>query len=82
MVLAAHSDSGFHNESKGCSLAGYHIFLAEDEPVPRWNGPILTIEKDIKFVISSANKVELGAMFITAKELVPMRQNLVDRGYT
>ena len=34
-VLAAHADAGFHNDSKGRSWAGAHIFLAEDEPFPR-----------------------------------------------
>ena len=43
MILAAHSDAGFHNESKGRSRAGDHIFLSKDDPIPRWNGPILSI---------------------------------------
>ena len=34
MVLAAHANAGFHNESKGRSPTGAHIFLAEDEPFP------------------------------------------------
>ena len=28
MVLCAHSDAGFHNESKGRSRSGAHIFLS------------------------------------------------------
>ena len=28
MILAAHSDAGFNNESKGRSRAGFHIFLS------------------------------------------------------
>ena len=40
MVFDAHYDAGFHNKSKGCSQYGSHIFLSEDEPVPRWNGTI------------------------------------------
>ena len=54
MVLAAHSYAGFHNKSKGCSQFGSHIFLAENEPVPRWNGPILTISQVIKTFMYSA----------------------------
>ena len=34
--------------------------------MPRWNGPVLTLAKIIKFVISSASEAELGAMFVTA----------------
>ena len=70
MVLAAHDDPGFHIESKGRSQYGAHVLLDENEPVPRWNGPILTIAQVIKFVMSSAAKVELGALFTTAKGLV------------
>ena len=43
MILAAHSDAGFHNKSKGCSQVGAHIFLSEDDPIPHWNGPVLSI---------------------------------------
>ena len=53
MILAAHSSAGFHNESKGRSRAGAHIFLSENEPFPRWNGAILTIAQIIRFVMSS-----------------------------
>ena len=43
MVLCAHSDAGFHNESKGRSRAEAHIFLSENDAMPRWNGPVLTL---------------------------------------
>ena len=33
MILAAHSDAGFHNESKGHSRSVVHIFLSEDNPI-------------------------------------------------
>jgi hypothetical protein len=81
MVLAAHSDAGFNNESKGRSRAGAHIFLSEEDPEPRWNGPILTIAQIIKFVMTSAAEAELGALFVTAKELVPIRQTLIEMGW-
>ena len=35
MVLDTHSDTGFHNESKGRSCAGSHIFLYKNDPEPR-----------------------------------------------
>ena len=76
MVLCAHSDAAFHNKSKGCSRAGAHIFLSEKDAMPRWNGSVLTLAKIIKFVMSSASESELGAMFITAQEMVAMRQTL------
>ena len=78
MILAAHSDAGFHNESKGRSQAGAHIFLSEDEPIPRWNGPILYITQVINFFMTSAAEAELAALYITAQKLVPMRQTLIE----
>ena len=60
MVLCAHSDVGFHNESKGLSRAGAHIFLSENNYMPRWNGPVLKLSQIIKFVMSSASEAEPG----------------------
>ena len=40
----------------------------------RWNGSVITLAKIIKFVMSSASKAELSAMFITAQEMVAIRQ--------
>ena len=57
------------------------FFLSEDDPEPRWNGPILTIAQMIKFVMTSAAEAELGALFVTAKELVPIRQTLIEMGW-
>ena len=53
MVLVANLDADFHNKYKGQIRAGSHVFLVEDEPIPRWNGTILTIARVIKFVMSS-----------------------------
>ena len=76
MVLCAHSDAGFHNESKGRSRTGDHIFLYENDAMPRWNRSALILARIIKFVTSSASEAELGAFFITAQEMVAMRQIL------
>ena len=54
MILAAHADAGFLNESRARSRAGEHIFLPENEPKPKPNGPILTIAQIIKTVMASA----------------------------
>ena len=81
MILEAHSDAGFKNYSKALSRAGAHIFLSENDPTPKWNGPILTIAQIIKFAMSSAAEAELGALYITAKEMVPIRQTLIEMGW-
>ena len=52
MILAAHSYSGFNNESKTRSREGSHIFFSENEPIPKWIGYILMIAQIIKFVMS------------------------------
>ena len=48
MILAAHADAGFLNESRARSRSGAHIFLSENEPKPKLNGRILTIAQIIK----------------------------------
>ena len=69
MVLCAHSKAGFHNESKGLSRAGAHIFLSDNNTMTQWNRSMLTLAKIIRFVMSFASKAELGTMFITAQEM-------------
>jgi hypothetical protein len=81
MILYAHANVGFHNESKGCSQAGAHIFVSENNPFPKHNGQILSISQIMKFVMSSAAEAELGALYITAKEMVPLHQTLIKIGW-
>jgi hypothetical protein len=80
MILAAHSDAAHLNVSKARSRAGAHIMLSKDIPVPTFNGPILTISQIIKFVASSAAEAELAGLYICAKEMVPLRNSLVEMG--
>ena len=77
MVLAVHYDASYLNETRSCSRAGSPIFLYEDEPMPSHNVPILTILNIIKFIMSSANKDKLAAIFITTKKMVSLRQTLI-----
>ena len=74
MVLCAHSDAGFHNDSKERRRAGANIFLSENDNIPRWNGPVLTLAKIIKFVMSSASEAELCEILVTAQEMVATRK--------
>ncbi len=68
MILCAHSDAGFLYELQSRSQARAHIFLLEDVPYPRFNGAVLSIAQIIKFVMASAAKLELAALFITARK--------------
>jgi hypothetical protein len=81
MILAAHSDASFLSEPQSRSRAGAHIFLSEDDPIPRNNGPILTIAQLIKFVMASAAEAELSAMYIAARDMVPLRNTLAEMGW-
>ena len=81
MTLAAHSDAGFANETKSRSRAGAHIFLSENDSIPRWNGTILTIAQIMRYVVSSAAEAETTALFLTAKEMVPLQNNLTEMGW-
>jgi hypothetical protein len=81
MILFAHADAGFLNESQTRSHAGAHIFLSVNDPYPRFNGAVLSIAQIIKFVMASAAESELAALFITAREMIPHCQTLIDMGW-
>jgi hypothetical protein len=75
MILCTHANAGFHNESKGRSQAVAHIFVSVNNPFPKHHGPILSISQIMKFVMSSATKAELSALYTISKELVPPPSN-------
>ena len=54
MILAAHEDAGFLNESMSIIREGAHIFLSENDPKPKLYGPVLKIVQIIKTVMASA----------------------------
>jgi hypothetical protein len=70
-----------NQKSKGLSQAGAHIFISENNPFLKHNSPVLTISQIMKFVMSSAAKAELSAIYTTAKEMVPLHQTLVKMGW-
>jgi hypothetical protein len=81
MILCAHADVGFLNETNSCSRAGAHIHLSEYEPFPCFNGAVLSIAQIIKFIMALAAESKLAALFITAREIIPHRQTLIDMGW-
>ena len=82
MILAAHSDASFLTEPGSRSPDGAYIFLTENDPVPRINGPILTLATIIKYVMASAAESELAALYLTAREMVPLRNALEEMGWS
>ena len=77
MILAAHADGGFLNESKSRSRTGARIFLSENDPKPKINVPVLTIAQIIKSVMASAAESEMAALYMTAKNMIPIRKTLI-----
>ena len=47
----------------------------------RYTTPILSIAIILKFVLSSAAEAELGALYVTAKEMISLRQALIEVGW-
>ena len=81
MVLTSHAYAGFINKSKACSRVGAHIFLSENNPNPKLNGPVLTIAQIIKSVMASAAESEIAALYITDKNMVPLKNNIIEMGW-
>ena len=81
MILAAHADASYLTEPNSRSRAGAHIFLSEDDPIPRQNGPVQSISTILKFVMASASEAELAALYHTAREMVPLRNALEEMGW-
>ena len=81
MVLTVHSDAGYLNEPGARSRFGGHFFMSNNDPVPENNGGVLTVAQIIKAVISSAAEAELEALYINAREVIPIRQTLEEMGH-
>jgi hypothetical protein len=81
MILAVHSDASYLSEAQARSRAGGHFFCSNNSDDPPNNGAILNISQIIKAVMSSAAEAELGALYINAREAVPLRQLLMEMGH-
>ena len=81
MVLAIHSDASYLSESKARSRAGGHFYLSNNSQFPPNNGAVLNLSTIIDAVMSSAAEAELGALYINAREAVPMRILLEEMGH-
>jgi len=90
MVLWTHSDASYLSAPKGRSRAAGYCFLstrpttppsAQDEPPPD-NGPVHVLCQIMKSVMSSAAEAELGALFLNAQAICPMRIALEELGHS
>ena len=78
MILAGHAEAAYLNVSKTHRHAGYHIMLSEDVLIPLHNCPVLMIAHLINNVMSSTSEAELAGLFAIAKEIIPLRQALIE----
>ena len=78
VVLAVHSNALYLSETKSRSRAGGGLFCSANEIYPANNGAVLKVSQIIKAVMSSAAEAELGALYINARESVPLRHLLED----
>ena len=81
MVLAIHSNASYLSESKARSRAGGHFYLSDNPKFPPNNGAVLNLSTIIDAVMSSAAETKLGALYINAREAVPMRVLFEEMGH-
>ena len=77
IILACHSDTSYPNKYKAHIISGAHIFLYEEDPILKLNGPILKIAQIIKFFVSSAAEAKLAGLCIVAKEIFPLHHTII-----
>jgi hypothetical protein len=81
MVLAVHHNASYLSTPKAQSRAGGHFFMSSNIANPADSGAVLNIAQIIKVVMSLAAEAELGALYINAREAVPMRLLLTEMGH-
>jgi hypothetical protein len=81
MILAAHSNAGYLNETEVRSRAGGHHFLSENVKYPPNNGVITNIAEIIKGVMSSAAEAKSGALYINGCKAIKERNILEEMGH-
>ena len=57
------------------------MFLSENVPTPPLKGAVLTIAQIIKSVMASDVEAELADLYITVKNMVSLRNTLVEMGW-
>jgi hypothetical protein len=81
MVLAGHSNASYLSKSNARSRARGHFFMSSDVESPPNNGAVSTILQITKAVMSLAEEIKVGALFINCREAVPARHVLKFLGH-
>ena len=80
MKLAGHSNAGYLNKPKARSGAG-DFYMSDNSSYPPNNGAVLHIAQIIKAVMLSAAEVDLGALYVNAREAVYIHRILKAMGH-
>lgn len=89
MHLWVHTDASYLSETRARSRAGGYYFLSDkpqlpitpEQQAPTHNGAVHILCKIIDAVMTSAQEAELGAGYLNAKEIIPIRQALIEMGH-
>jgi len=84
-----HSDASYLSAPKGQSCATGYAYLSSwlptpptaSDPAPPDNGPVHILCQIMCQVVSSAAKAKLGALFLNAQALCPIRTALEELGH-
>lgn len=79
MRLRIHSDASYLCEPKARSRAGGHFYLSNKQDIN--NGAVINISTIIKHVMASAMESEIAAIFLNAREALPLRVLLEELGH-
>ncbi len=84
MIMNIHSDASYLSESKACSRACGHFFMGSahinGQPI-KLNGAFYTNSVILKFIVASAAKAKLGALFHNCQDGIIFCQTLADMGH-
>ena len=75
MILSCDSDAAYLVATKSRSRAGGYHYLGNKDG-KQFNGPVYVLAKIINAVMASAAEAEVGALYMNAQELSPMRTTL------
>jgi hypothetical protein len=81
MVSVIHSNVSYLSKPKARSQADGHFFMSSNTADPANNVAVLNIAQLIKTIMSWAAEAELRALYINAREAVPMQNLLQEMGH-
>jgi hypothetical protein len=80
-VLAIHRDASYLSKSLARSWVGGHFFCSSNIDDPPSNGAVLNLSKILKAIMSSTAEAKLGALYINAREAIPLQHVLKKMGH-